>query len=194
MRNSLTSKNESGKDKGLPVHGSSHGDFKNFMTHLWHMIDFPWSNEEEAQPKIAVSENKADVVVSAEMPGVDANNIDLQISSDGYLTISAEKKDENSSHDKNHYFSEISYGMVRRTVPLPWDLDYNKANAEYNDGILKVTFPKTNIEQQKLKKIGVKGKKTASASSADKSSETPADNASGNKMPKTRRSRKQAAN
>ena len=93
------------------------------------------------------------------MPGVAEKDIDLQISSDGYLTISAEKKDETSSQDKDHYFSEISYGIIRRTIPLPWDLDYNKADAEYNDGLLRVAIPKSGLEKQKVKKISVKKSK-----------------------------------
>ena len=100
--------------------------------------------------------NKDAVTISAELPGVKENDIDVQISSDGYLTISAEKRSETEKKEKNNYFSEIYYGSVQRTVPLPWDLDFQKADADYNDGILKIAIPKTQIEKSKVKKINVK--------------------------------------
>mgnify|MGYP004662994905 FL=1 len=162
MKNSLTTNNKT-PDYDVPIHSASGGsDLRHLMSHLWHMVDFPRFNDSVSpEPKIEVAENKSNVTVTAEIPGVAEKDIDLQISSDGYLTISAEKKDENSSQDKDHYFSEISYGMVKRTIPLPWDLDYNKADAEYNDGLLRIVLPKSNIEQQKVKKISVKKSKTS---------------------------------
>lgn len=160
MKNPISTTNDDNKSYDVSIQNKSQNEVKNFMSHLWHMIDFPrYSELDNMEPKIEVSENKSNVLVSAELPGVDEKDIDLQISSDGYLTISAEKKQENSSHDKDHYFSEISYGMVRRTVPLPWELDYTKADAEYNDGVLRVTIPKTKTEKEKLKKISVKKQK-----------------------------------
>jgi HSP20 family protein len=82
------------------------------------------------------------------------------------LTISGEKKHENTEVSKGGYFSEISYGHVSRTIPLPWDLDYSKASAEFNNGVLSVSIPKSNIEQENKRKISInktakKTKKTA---------------------------------
>lgn len=99
------------------------------------------------------------VTVSAELPGIEEKDIDVQISSDGYLSISGEKRHQSEENNKGNYFSEISYGMFRRTIPLPWDLDYDKANADYDDGVLKVVLPKSQTEQQKFKKINVKKSK-----------------------------------
>ena len=87
------------------------------------------------------------------------DDIDVQISSDGYLTISAEKRQENTNDDENNYFSEISYGLVRRTIPLPWDLDFENTNASFDDGLLKIAIPKSRGEQEKVKKINVKKQK-----------------------------------
>ena len=98
MKNSLTTNDKtSGYD--VPIHAASGGsDLRNLMSHLWHMVDFPRFNDSVSlEPKIEVAENKSNVTVTAEIPGVAEKDIDLQISSDGYLTISAEKKDENSS-------------------------------------------------------------------------------------------------
>ena len=158
MRNFLTHSDTSYSD--VPVQAYPNGDIKNFMHHFWHMLDFPRHGElAEAEPKLEIAENKKQVTVSAELPGVAENDIDVQVSADGYLTISAEKHQETTSDENNNYFSEISYGMFRRTIPLPWDLNYDKADAEFSDGILKVSIPKTQVEKQKVKKISVKKSK-----------------------------------
>lgn len=129
------------------------------------LLDFPRvmnrdlvNSTRQLSPKVEVEENENDVVVSAELPGIPENNIDLEVSSDGYLTISGEKKQEKKENKKGSYFSEFSYGSFTRTVPLPWDLKFEDANAEYKDGILKVVFPKSQNEQGKKKKISINHK------------------------------------
>ena len=129
------------------------------------LLDFPRemnrdlvNSTRQLSPKVEVEENENDVVVSAELPGIPENNIDLEVSSDGYLTISGEKKQEKKDNKKGSYFSEFSYGSFTRTVPLPWDLKFEDANADYKDGILKVVFPKSQNEQGKKKKISINHK------------------------------------
>lgn len=129
------------------------------------LLDFPRemnrdlvNSTRQLSPKVEVEENENDVVVSAELPGIPENSIDLEVSSDGYLTISGEKKQEKKENKKGSYFSEFSYGSFTRTVPLPWDLKFEDANAEYKDGILKVVFPKSQNEQGKKKKISINQK------------------------------------
>lgn len=159
MRNEVTtSKNENNRD--LAAHNSNSGEMRNFLNHFWNMFDFPKSHEMNVmEPKIEVSNKKDSVVVYAEMPGVEENNIDVQISSDGYLTISGEKHKHTEEKCDGGCFSEVYYGTVSRTIPLPWDLNYDQANAEYNDGVLSIDIPKTQIEKQKVKKISVKKNK-----------------------------------
>jgi HSP20 family protein len=131
---------------------------------LWnYFFDFNGLETGSLEPKIDVTDAKDAVKVVAEMPGIKEDNIDLKISDEGYLTISGEKKHSSEHKSDNNYFSEISYGMFKRTIPLPWDLDYNLADAEYDNGVLTVNIPKTQTEKQKYKKISLK-KKTASDS------------------------------
>ena len=85
----------------------------------------------------------------------DEKDIDLKVSSDGYLCISGEKKNEIQANAKDNYFSEISYGMFKRTIQLPWDLDYDATTAKYTNGVLNVSIPKSQTEKQKFKKIDV---------------------------------------
>lgn len=153
MKNSLTNTTPSGRD--IQSGSGGHNEFRNLISHFWNFFDNPTADS-DLEPKIEVSENKNSVTVSAELPGIEEKDIDVQISSDGYLSISGEKRHQSEENNKGNYFSEISYGMFRRTIPLPWDLDYDKANADYDDGVLKVVLPKSQTEQQKFKKINVK--------------------------------------
>lgn len=155
MRNEVSANNNK-TVRDIPISVPAQNEFKHFLNHFWNMVDFPHHHKtSELEPKIEVSENKDAVTVSAELPGIDAKDIDLQISSDGYLTISGEKKTTKEHNNTDNYFSEIYYGMVKRTIPLPWDLDYNKADAKYNDGIVSIEIPKTQVEKAKVKKINV---------------------------------------
>ena len=131
-------------------------DFGSLMNYFWNYTDMPESFTEDLEPKIQVTENKDAINISAELPGIDENDLDLQISANGYLTICGEKKNSNSSSSKDAYFSEISYGMFKRTIPLPWDLAFDNADATYKNGVLNVLIPKTQVEKQKFKKIAIK--------------------------------------
>lgn len=137
----------------------SNSDFNNLMNYFWNYADIPGSLNEtppaEFEPRVQVAENKDSVTVTAELPGIKENDIDLKISSDGYLSLCGEKRNSKEVSEKDAYFSEISYGMFKRTIPLPWDLDYESAAADYNNGVLTVSIPKTQVEKQKYKKIAI---------------------------------------
>ena len=142
--------------RNIPIHVPVSSELKHFLQHFWNLSETPLATEAaDIAPKIEVAETKDAVTVSAELPGIAAKDIDLQISSDGYLTISGEKKCSTEHGMRDNYFSEIYYGMVKRTIPLPWDLDYNKADAKYNDGLLSIEIPKSQTEKAKVKKINV---------------------------------------
>ncbi len=141
-------------ERGLPSAGHSHD-----LRSLWnYFFDFGSSETGSLEPKIDVTDNKDSVKVVAEMPGIREDDIDLKISDEGYLVVSGEKEQRRENSSKNSYFSEISYGMFKRTIPLPWDLDYSAADADYDNGVLTINIPKTQTEKQKYKKINVKKK------------------------------------
>ena len=71
----------------------SAGEFRNFLSHFWNLFETNGENENRSlEPKIEFSEGKDAVNVSAEVPGMDEKDLNVEISSDGYLTISGEKK------------------------------------------------------------------------------------------------------
>ena len=92
---------------------------QNFFTTLLNLLDTPQNNNIiQAEPKIEVSENKENVMVTAEIPGISEKDIELEISTNGYLTISGEKKHEHTKYSTNGgYFSEISF-ILPQTIGL----------------------------------------------------------------------------
>lgn len=152
-----------GSNRALANESSTHNrhsDFASLINYFWNYPDLPSNSENtvsamEWEPKMQITETKDAVNITAELPGISEDDLDLQISSDGYLSLSGEKKDTSERQEKNAYFSEISYGAFKRTIPLPWDLDYERVNAEFDNGILTVSIPKSQNEKQKFKKISV---------------------------------------
>ena len=143
------------KKQEVPANVAHSHDFRS----LWsYFFDFGNSDVGSIEPKIDITNDKNAVKIVAEMPGIKEDDIDLKISEDGYLTISGEKQNVTEENVKNNYFREISYGMFKRTIPLPWDLDYDAAKAEYENGVLNLCIPKSQTEKQKYKKISVNKK------------------------------------
>lgn len=159
MANQMTTTGRGNNDRNLAVQNASRGDFRNMLSTFLNMFDLPatssMSSVSDMEPRIEVAEDENEVMVLAELPGVAEEDIDVEISADGYLTISGDKYDEYEDNHKGNYFSEISYGHVQRTIPLPQDLKFDQADAEYSDGILSISIPKSADAQQKRKKIAV---------------------------------------
>ena len=135
----------------------SAGEFRNFLSHFWNLFETNGENR-SLEPKIEFSETKNAVNVSAEVPGMDEKDLNVEISSDGYLTISGEKKNQVEHNQNDHYFSEVRYGMFRRTVPLPWDLDFTKTEADYEDGVMKIRIHKRDDGKRKKKRLKINKK------------------------------------
>jgi len=104
-------------------------------------------------PSLDVSETKNELVVKAEVPGMDAKDIDISLS-DGVLTIKGEKKQEKEEKEADYHLIERSYGAFARSVQLPKEVQGGKISASYKDGILKITLPKS--EEGKKKEIKIK--------------------------------------
>ncbi len=101
-----------------------------------------------------VSENDDHYLVKASLPGVKPDNIDVTYRN-GTLTISAESKQEQEFEKEQYHIRERSYGTFRRSINLPGDIDPDKIDARFEDGVLTLTLPKS--EQAKPKRISIKG-------------------------------------
>ena len=95
------------------------------------------------EPTIAIEVQEMDnaYLVSAELPGVKKEDIDISIIGN-QLTLSAETKQEKVSGDAKEWCCERQYGKVSRSIQLPLEIEESKADASYVDGVLHLTLPK----------------------------------------------------
>ncbi len=107
------------------------------------------------QPLVDISETDTDVVVKAELPGIDAKDVDVSITGDR-LIIKGEKQQEKEEKEENRYRSERYYGTYQRVIDLPTLVEEDKTEATYKKGILTITLPK--VEKVKKKQIKIKVK------------------------------------
>lgn len=105
-------------------------------------------------PAVDVTETKSEIVVHAEIPGMDAKNIDISLN-EGILTIRGEKKQEREDKEEEYHLIERRYGTFTRSIPLPREVDSNTASASYRNGVLKVRLPKSGKAEKKEVKIKV---------------------------------------
>jgi len=106
-------------------------------------------------PAIDMSEDEKAYKIAAELPGIDATDIDVSVTGD-MLVLKGEKRQEKEEKDKNYHFSERSYGSFQRAFELPESVDRNKVAADFSKGVLTITLPKTTEAQRPAKKIEVK--------------------------------------
>lgn len=105
-------------------------------------------------PSIDLSETKDSYIVKAEIPGMEAKDIDITLQED-LLTIRGEKKQEKEEKDENYHFVERSYGSFTRSIRLPQEVKGDKIKASYKEGVLKITLPKSEEAKKKETKIKV---------------------------------------
>jgi HSP20 family protein len=99
-------------------------------------------------PKLDISEGRKDIIVKAEIPGIEAKDLDISI--DGRrLNIRGEKKQEQTEEEETYYRIERSYGYFNRTIELPAEADPDKVEASYKKGILKIKLRKTKSSESK---------------------------------------------
>ena len=106
-------------------------------------------------PKVNIKESKTKIEVSAELPGLDKKDIEINIT-DNVLTLRGEKRLENEMQEDNYYRMERSYGSFNRTVTLPSEVIADKTDAKYKNGVLTISVPKKPESEQKAKKIEIK--------------------------------------
>ncbi len=105
-------------------------------------------------PRIDINETTDSINVSAELPGMDREDIDVSVH-EGILTISGEKKVTNEEQVTNYHHMERSYGCFSRDILLPNSVETGKVEALYKNGVLNVTLPKTHQAMEGAKKIPI---------------------------------------
>jgi len=108
-------------------------------------------------PAVDIAEKDGVYEITAELPGLDEKDIDVQLS-EGMLVIKGEKKAEKEEKKKDYHLSERHFGSFRRSFRVPEGVDGEKIAAEFKNGVLTLTLPKTEQAQKQERKITVKAK------------------------------------
>ena len=117
--------------------------------------DFPMTASTSGKFKVDVKDNGKEYELSAELPGMQKENISLDYTN-SYLTISAQKNEEKNDTDSkgNYLRRERHFGSMSRSFYID-NIDETKISAEFKDGVLKVTLPKAAAEVQQVKQIPI---------------------------------------
>ncbi len=105
------------------------------------------------KPAVDIEENENEFVVSAELPGINKDDIKISIT-DNNLNISGEISEKKDVQEKNYHLKERIRGKFQRSITLPTTVDASKAEANYEEGILSIRLPKA--EEAKPKEIEIK--------------------------------------
>jgi len=128
--------------------------FESFSLKPFAELENLWSSRGGFAPlAVDVSETDKTYTITAELPGVEEKNIEVNVQ-DGVLTIKGEKHQEREEKNKNRYLSERSYGAFQRMFGLPKGTDESKVEASFHNGILTVSVPKA--AETATRKIEVK--------------------------------------
>ena len=104
------------------------------------------------EPRIEMYETPDEIVVRAEMPGLDKDSIDVKVRGN-YLIIRGVKKQEQKEEKDNVFFSETFYGEFQRVIPLPVEVKEEGIEAYYDRGILEIRLPKAEAARKEVKII-----------------------------------------
>jgi HSP20 family protein len=105
-------------------------------------------------PRIDIDESDRDFHITADLAGLDREDIDLSVG-DGVLTIRGEKKHDNEDAGRHHYRRECFYGAFSRSVPIPADVDPAGISAKMKSGVLRVIMPKLEERASRDRKIPI---------------------------------------
>jgi HSP20 family protein len=139
------------RDEGDPF-VTLHREMNRLFDNVFYGRDFGPFGWVGRWPSLEVIETDQDVRVSAELPGLDESDVEV-LMNDGVLTIRGEKRSE--TEDKQHAFSERFYGHFERRIPVARDVEEDKIEATFKNGVLTVTMPKSAHSNANVKRIAI---------------------------------------
>ena len=147
-----------GEDKGNDVFSNLHRQIDRVFDEFTHGDRWPFAStgagNGKLTPRMNVSETDKEIEVTAELPGVEEKNIDVNLVGD-MLTIKAEKKSEEETTEADYHLVERSYGKFERSMRLPCEVEAKKVDAKFKNGVLTVKLPKSPEVKAKTQKIQV---------------------------------------
>lgn len=153
-----------GKDRPARRMMASFEEFEHFFEQLrnrdWkHQFHWPDAVQshipmfaEGKVPKVDIVDNDKDVLIRAELPGVNKKDLDISMT-DNSVTIKANSRYDKKKEKGNYFRSEIAQGQYIRTLGLPSDVDIEQAKTYFKDGVLELTVPKLAHSQRRNIKI-----------------------------------------
>jgi HSP20 family protein len=124
------------------------------MNRLFKQYDPAQLRTAPSYPAVNIWANDDGLFVSAEMPGVRVEDLDINVNND-MLTISGQRSADEIPEGTRFHRNERRYGEFSRTIQLPFAVDADKVEASFKDGVLSITLPK--VEAEKPKQISIKG-------------------------------------
>ncbi len=106
------------------------------------------------KPAIELKTADTEVVLRAELPGIDVKDLDVQVTREA-VSISGEYKAETKTEEGRIVRSELRYGKFHRVIPLPFKVQNDQVKAEFQDGILTLVLPKLQAELPKVVKVNL---------------------------------------
>ena len=135
------------------------GSLRGEMDRLWDRFvgETPFARgfTQELFPSVDVTETKDNLLIKAELPGLEAKDVNVSVSGD-ILTIKGEKTKEEEEKDEHYYHCERYCGSFQRSFRLPVNVQADKVEATFDKGVLKVTLPKEEKAKKKNIKVKVK--------------------------------------
>jgi HSP20 family protein len=113
-----------------------------------------WERSLVRVPAAEMEETQEAIHLKLEVPGIEAKDLDVQVTENA-VSISGERKEETKTEENGVTKSEFHYGKFQRVIPLPARIQNTQVQAEYKDGILNLTLPKSEEEKNKVVKVNL---------------------------------------
>lgn len=123
------------------------------LDQIFDLMDFELPEMETMDIKVDIKEDDKNYLIQAELPGVNKEDIDLEIA-DNILSIQVERKEESKEEKENYIRKERRYGNFKRSFYID-NVDLEKIDAELDDGILEINLPKKTRNQEQVKTIKI---------------------------------------
>lgn len=110
----------------------------------------PWT------PSLDMFVDDDELVVRADVPGVDKKDVEVSVTDDGVLMLKGDRKVEKEIDEKDLFFRETAYGSFTRRIGLPFEIDPEDIEATFEDGVLEVRMPRPEGVETKLHEIPIR--------------------------------------
>ncbi len=128
--------------------------FDNFLT-AGGPLALPETGWNAGLPSLEVKDGEKELIISAELPGMSEDDVDVRISGD-LLTIEGEKTEQSEKTEGERTYSERRYGKFSRTIRLPFAVGDEKIDAKFDRGVLNIRLEKPAEQRQSVKHIDIK--------------------------------------